>query len=136
MASVKLRYEPDADDDVGKLWMVVETDRFSGVGFFWSYRDQVRELADRLKIYLLPEAAEATWGYGKVEREDVVLSLRVVPVNSTGDLIAEVQVADLHDLKQRVSATFGTTYAEIATFGEQLTSLTDGSANEALLGGR
>ena len=136
MSILKLWYEPDPEDDVGKLWMTVETACFSGEGFFWSYRDGARQLADKLKLYPLPDAAEAKWGYDNVAGEKVVLSLRVVPVNKTGDLVAEVQIADLHDLRQRVSAIFSTTYAEAETFRQQLESLMDGSANAAELLGR
>lgn len=95
----------------------------------------MRELADGLRPYPLAGVAEASWGYENVEGDNIVLLIRVVPVNSKGDLIAEAIVADLHNLNQRVSATFSTTYAEAEVFRQQLDALVGGRTNEAELTG-
>jgi hypothetical protein len=135
MSSLKVRYDPDPDDDVGQLWLSVTTDRFSGTGFFWSYREGVRELADKLCEYPLPNAATATWGYDDIKGDNVILNIQVAPVNMKGDLVAEVQIADLYDQGQRVIAAFSTTYAEVDVFRQQLTALANGRADDAELSG-
>jgi len=67
MSTVRLRYEADPADDVGKLWMTVQTGNFAGEGYFWSYRDGLRQLADELNKYPLGGPAEATWGYDDIK---------------------------------------------------------------------
>jgi hypothetical protein len=135
MNTLTLRYEPDPEDDVGKLWLTVQTERFVGSGFFWSYRDGVRGLADKLAAYPLPEPAAEAWGYNKAETNDLILAVQITPVNCKGDLVARVEVADLYDVAQRLSTNFSTDYVSVDAFRQQLNALAEGKADEAMLGG-
>lgn len=133
MSKLVIRYEPDSEDDVGKLWFSLTTDQFAGVGYFWSYRDGVGELAEKLSRYPLSGPASAAWGYDDLEGTNVILGVRITQVNGKGDLIAEVEIADLDDSRQRVTASFATKYSEVTTFGLQLKELAKGTVNEAVL---
>jgi hypothetical protein len=50
--------------------------------------------------------------------------------------LVKAVVSDLHEREQRLTASFGTTYMELAAFQEQLSALADGKTDEAVLTGR
>ena len=131
MSTLTLRFEPDPADDVGKLWMTVQTDRFNGTGFYWSYRDGIRGLSDKLSAYPLPQPAAEAWA----EAETVILALQIAPVGNLGDLTVSVEIADLYEVRQRLTASFSTSYVEVAAFKQQLDALSEGRTDQALLTG-
>ncbi len=131
MSSLTLRFEPDPADDVGKLWMTVQTDRFTGTGFYWSYRDGMTRFAEKLAAYPLSEPAAEAWA----EADNVILAVQIMPVGNLGDLVAQVEVADLYEVRQRLTATFATSYVEVAAFKQQLDALAEGRTDQALLTG-
>ena len=135
MSNIKVRYEPDPDDDVGRIWLTLKTDQFAGHGFFWSDRDGLGDLAKGLAAYPLAGPVGDAWGYENVEGDNVVLRIRVTPVSRKGDLVADAVVADLYNLHQRVSVSFPTTYAEVDQFRQQLCALVEGQTDEAELSG-
>ena len=135
MSSLRVRYDPDPNDDIGQLWLSLNTDRFAGAGYFWSYREGVRELADKLRDYPLSDTVIVTWGFDDAKASNEILSVRIEQVNRKGDLVATVRIADLYDLDQRLTASFSTTYSELETFRVQLIALAEGQANEAMLTG-
>lgn len=54
-------------------------------------------------------------GYNSLEGSDLVLSLRITQVDKRGLLEAIIEVADLFDLSQRLTASLNTDYASIET---------------------
>lgn len=137
MSSLTFRYEPDHDHE-GRLWLLLQTERFSGSGFFWSHRADVLPFAERLSAYPLPASEPPYYraGYNDAEGEDAVLVVSVRPVGLAGDLLVEARISDLYEPTQRVVANFNTTYMEVAAFREQLNSLANAGADEAVLVGR
>jgi hypothetical protein len=139
MSSLSFRYEPDPTDDyAGRLWLKVSTERFSGCGFFWEHRRGLSGFAEELGAYPISASKPPRYvaGYNDGEGDDAVLMVSVKPKDPVGGLLVEAVVSDQCERDHRLTASFSTTYAEVASFLEQLSALADGGADEALLTGQ
>ena len=135
MAKLTIRYEPDPDDEVGKLWLDVEGTRFSGEAFFWSNLSEMPEIIAALKHYPLNQTLRWTWGYNSSEGDDLVLSFSVTPVGCTGSLYASVELADLYDLANRLTTKLKTDYASVETLCAELAEMVSQRGGDAVLHG-
>jgi len=86
MSSLLIRYEPDAYDEVGRLWFELQVDRFAGSGYFWSNLAEFPDIISKLANYPIGDAAKWAWGYDKAEGPDQVLGLGIQQVSPRGDL--------------------------------------------------
>lgn len=66
---------------------------------------------------------------------DAVLLVSVKPKDPVGGLLVDAVVSDLFERDQRLTASFSTTYTDVARFLEQLSTLAGGGADEAVLTG-
>lgn len=135
MAKLTIRYEPDPDDEVGKLWLDVEDARFSGKAFFWSNLSEIPEILASLKQYPLEQTLRWTWGYNALEGNDLVLSFSVTPEGRTGSLYANVELADLYDLANRLTTKLKTDYASVETLRAGLAEMVAHRKGDAVLNG-
>jgi hypothetical protein len=139
MSSLSFRYDPDPNDEYeGKLWLTLSTDRFSGCGFFWAHRRDLTDFAEELGAYPISSLKQPLYraGFNDGQGDDAVLLVSVKPIDAVGGLLVEAVVSDLFERGQRLTASFSTTYMEVATFREHLSTLADGEADEAVLTGR
>lgn len=135
MATLTIRYEPDPDDEVGKLWFDIEGARFSGVAFFWSNLSEVPEIVAALNQYPLNGSASWNWGFRSAEGADRVLSLSVMQTNRTGSLEVTVELADLDDRSNRLMTKLKTDYASLGTLCTELEAMAARREGEAVLNG-
>jgi|SRR5690606_32980135 len=133
MSHLTFRYEPDPNDDVGRLWLSLQTAHFTGTGFFYSYRNGLLEFAEGLRNYPLAKPLAWKTGYGDAAAKDAILRVQIEPVGPLGHLSAEVEIADLHDPSIRVNAKFETSYEAVAELRKQLIALSEGRTDEAVL---
>ena len=73
------------------------------------------------------------------EDEDLILRIEITPANKTGDFLVRVELADdLHDHgpRDRVRASFLTSYPQLTSFSSDIAKLMDGDVSEAVLTGR
>lgn len=96
------------------------------------------EFAEKLKQYpILPDdPVKEQWGYEMHEGDDLVLSIEVAPLNTTGDLVVRVELADHFDREHRLRTAFVTNYGEVASFAAALSALMAKTAPEAVLTGK
>lgn len=135
MAKLTIRFEPDADDEVGRLWFDIEGARFSGTAFFWSNLSEIPEIVAALRHYPLNEPVRQTWGYNSSEGDDLVLSFSVIPAGRAGSLYAKVKLADIHDRENRLTTKLTTDYASIERLCVELTAMVAQRQGEAVLNG-
>jgi hypothetical protein len=143
MNQLALRYEYDAShadtsldrDDFGRLSVAVETDRFSGRGGFWVQWQEIVEFGESLAVY--PISAEkpllVEWGYEMLERDDLIIRIEIGPKDSSGELIARVEVADDHEPWKRVKTSFRTGYPALEMFQRDVVKVMAGEADVAIL---
>lgn len=138
MSSLRFRYEPDPNDEyAGRLWLTVTTQRFSGCGFFWEHRRGLTGFAEELEKYPISASKPPLYraGYNDGVGGDAVLLVSVKPKDPVGGLLVDAVVSDLFERDQRLTASFSTTYTDVARFLEQLSTLAGGGADEAVLTG-
>ncbi len=136
MAKLTIRYEPDPDDEVGKLWFEIEGARFSGTAFFWSNLSEVPDIVTALAHYPLNEPASWKWGYNSAEGADRVLSFGVTQTDRSGSLEAIVEIADLYDCSNRLTTKLMIDYSSVATLCTELVAMAAQRKGEAVLNGR
>jgi hypothetical protein len=139
MSSLSFRYEPNPGDEyTGRLWLTLNTERFSGRGFFWAHRRDLTGFAKELAAYPISASKPPRYiaGYNQADGADAVLLVSVKPKGALGGLLVEAAVSDLYERDQRLTASFIATYSDVATFLEQLSTLADGGADEAVLTGQ
>lgn len=135
MAKLTIRYEPDPNDETGRLWFDIEGARFSGTAFFWSNLSEIPEIVVALRQYPMNEPIFWTWGYNSSEGDDLVLYFGVAPNGRTGSLYVEVKIADLYDLSNRLTTKFETDYASKERLSTELDAMGAQRAGEAILSG-
>ncbi|QYE35398.1 hypothetical protein KZX46_05295 [Polymorphobacter sp. PAMC 29334] len=135
MASLIIRYEPDPEDEVGKLWFDFRADRFSGSAFFWSTLFEFPEIISKLQCYPLGDPIKWTWGYDECEGTNLVLGLSLMQVDHAGKLRATVEIADLYDTSRRLTTKFETEYHALDILRGGLNLVVSQRAGEALLSG-
>ena len=138
MSELAFRYRFDDDDDFGRLYVTVTTDKFSGRGGFWVQWRDVREFGESLSTYPIKADAplSASWGYEMQEGDDLVVSLEIAPANATGDLRVRVELADEDERSERVRTSFVTNYPDLEQFRIAIGALMDRETDEAVLAGR
>ncbi len=136
MATLTIRYEPDPNDEVGKLWFDIEGARFSGAAFFWSNLSEVPDIVAALSQYPLNEPVSWNWGYNSSEGADRVLSFSVTQTGRTGLLEAVIELADLYDLSNRLTTKLKIDYASVEALCAELVAMGDQRGGQAVLNGR
>ena len=135
MSKLLIRYVPDPHDEVGQLWFEVQSDQFSGSGFFWSNLSEMPVLIERLRAFPFRETVAEKWGFNEVEGLDIVLSLAVSPAGSTGGIVVSTTVADQFELQQRLTTKLQTDQASLDRMLTELQVLVRDRAGEARLQG-
>jgi hypothetical protein len=75
MSTLLIRYDPDSSGDaVGRLSFDLNTEQFSGSGFFWSDLSEVPEIIAELRVYPIEKRSIWKWGYEALEGDDTVLA--------------------------------------------------------------
>jgi len=133
MSKLIIRYEPDPNDEVGKLWFDCRVERFSGSAFFWSNLTEFPDIISKLQCYPLGDPVKWTWGYNAARGSDVVLALAITQVGHVGKLEAIVELADLHDTSCRLTTKLGTEYNALNTLRAGLELVMARRAGEAFL---
>ncbi len=146
MSQLTFRYEHDASffdqkllrDDFGRLSVSVTTDRFSGRGGFWVQWQDVKEFGESLAIFPIEDDAPliAQWGYDMQQGDDLILRVEIAPANRRGDLVVRVEIADDHEPRERLRASFTTNYPDLDAFRTDIVKLMDNEIDEAVLTGR
>jgi hypothetical protein len=136
MAKLTIRYEPDHEDDVGKLWFDIEGARFSGAAFFWSNLSEMRDIVAELGRYPLKGPSSWNWSYNSLEGADRVLSFGIMQTDRAGSLEAIIELADLYDLSHRLTAKIKVDYASVQTLSAELAAMAAQRKGEAVLNGR
>lgn len=137
MSSLTVRYEYSAGDDFGRLLLAVETPGFTGRGGFWVRWQDVVEFAESLNKYPLSADVPPAnrWGFNTLEGDDLIIGLKVQPLDRRGTLRVSVEIADEFEPKRRVRAAFETHYAQLDNFHEALVRVMRREAGEAVLTG-
>ncbi|NKI99877.1 hypothetical protein FHW92_001937 [Novosphingobium sp. SG707] len=145
MSKLPLRYRHDPSffdhdlprDDFGRLWIAVETDRFSGKGGFWAQWQDVQEFGEALARFPITEGQPvvAQWGFNFLEGNDLIIRLEIVPFDSRGNLAVRFEVADDVEPQYRARGFFHTNYPELETFHLDIAQLIKGTTEEAVLMG-
>ncbi|MBY8820941.1 hypothetical protein [Sphingomonas colocasiae] len=135
MSHLILRYEPDPDDEVGRLWFDVRTALFSGSSFFWSNLGELPDLIEQIGRYPLDGKTNCRWEWGASGDASLVAALDVMQVKVSGRLEARVRLADLNDVSQCLAISFETEYVLLDAFRGELKAMYDGRSGKALLAG-
>ncbi|MBB3955103.1 hypothetical protein [Novosphingobium sediminicola] len=145
MSKLTLRYRHDPSffdrnlpqDDFGRLWIAVETDRFSGKGGFCAQWQDVQEFGEALARFPITEGQPvvAQWGFNLLESDDLIIRLEIAPADSRGNLAVRFEVADDVEPQYRARGAFLTNYPELATFHRDIGQLIKGEVEEAVLTG-
>ncbi len=134
---LEVRFEPDSDG-TGELFGCVHRNDYSGAGSAWFHFHEIETFGQLLaSTYPMPPNTEISlrggiWksGASPPELEDVLLSLRVYPINSTGTIGVHVEVMDgtfegqRQENRARLSLELLTNYESIRGFGESMAQLT------------
>jgi hypothetical protein len=138
MARLVFKYEPDPDDCVGRLYVQVESNSFSGRGFFWAQPEQIERFALEAGGYpLLPKhPARIRLGYNELKDADVIVAVEISPADGVGNIAVRVELADLYETAERVRTRFQTNYPDLERFVDDLLGVMNGVAEEAVLVGR
>jgi len=131
MSHLILRYDPDPDDEVGRLWFDVKTKLFSGSSFYWSNLGELPDLIQQLGRYPLVGTASCEWG----EETNLVAAFDVRQVKANGGLEASVRLADLNDTSQCLAIKFETEYLLVDSFRAELEVMLKRRSGKALLAG-
>ncbi len=110
MSELVIRYESDPNDEVGRLWLELKAESFSGTAFFWSNLTELPSIIAKLRCYPLGDPAKWTWGYNDIEGADIVLALAIAQDGHAGQLMVTVEMADLYDLSRRLTTKLQTDY--------------------------
>ncbi|MGV3479044.1 MAG: hypothetical protein ACO1O3_03785 [Sphingobium sp.] len=135
MSHLILRYEPDPDDEVGRLWFDVRTALFSGSSFFWSNLGELPDLIGQIGRYPLDGTASCRWQWGMDGGAGLVAALDVMQAKANGRLEARVNLADLNDISQCLAISFETEYVLLDAFRGELEIMHDRRSGKALLAG-
>ena len=128
-----VRFEPDPNDEVGKLWFSVQTELFSATIFYWSNLTEVPDFVRRLDEYPLSTPAKCVWGYESLSGFHTVAAIEISQSNEVGLLEARVELADQDDTEQRLMVKLETEYALLDLFRAQLTAMVGIRSGEAVL---
>ena len=134
---LELHFEPDSDG-TGELFACVHRNDYSGAGSAWFHLHEIETFGQLLaSTYPIQHNTEISlrggyWksGAGPPELQDVLLSLRVYPINSTGTIAILVEVMDgtfegqRQENRARLSLELLTNYESIRAFGESMAQLT------------
>lgn len=137
MNSLTLKFDPAPDDDVGRLYVAVETGDFSGRSFCWATPRMVAEFARSLDIYPIKTEATPSLREGNNEcvGDDLIVGVDIRPMDSLGNLLVEVELANQSDQAHRLKTSFRTAYAELADFRQAIINMMRGEVAAAVLVG-
>ncbi len=136
MSELVIRYEPDPDDEVGKLWFDLRSENFSGTAFFWSNLNEMPGIISKLGSYPFGDPVNWTWGYNSAEGSDLVIALAIAQDGHAGRLKATVVIADLYDVSCRLETKFQTDYNALDNLRAELETLVAHRTGEASLQGQ
>lgn len=142
--SLVLRFDPDSDG-TGKLLADVRFRGFAGSGSAWFGISELKEFADAIMAFPIPDAVRPSiaggfWSKevrGHLEQEH--LALTVYPIGRRGQLGVQVRLAtelwegDREESQSSVKVELLTSYQQLAEFAQQLLLLVRGQGREAIL---
>lgn len=122
MNSLSLRFEPDPEDTVGRLFLHVGAGSFKGAGFHWAQPSDLDAFATALSAFPIPaqQPAVLQLGYNDCEGDDLILGVEITPADGSGHLRVRVEVADMYEQRDRLRVSFQTTYSEVDIFRSSL----------------
>lgn len=140
-AKLTIRYQFSLDDDdFGWLAVSVETEPFAGQGGFWVQLQDVDEWTAKLDAYPFSTEDPCVVDWGQCDSDgsnyQVIIGIKIIPANKTGDLDVVVRVADHHDTRRQCQAVFRTNYPDTERFAAQMRTIMRREADEAVLLGR
>jgi hypothetical protein len=128
-------FSGDPNDDFGWLAVTAEADGFRGANGFWVQWQKVGEFAERLSQFPFPSDTpiEAEWGYSENGAYTRVTFISLRPSNARGKVAVMVDLTDYYDVRRRSQLVLETTYANIASFREELEQLMGRTSEKAVL---
>jgi hypothetical protein len=146
MDRLALRYRYDSSffdskldrDDFGRLSVEVEAEGFAGRGGFWVQWQDVIEFGEALAVFPIADDSPvvAQWGYEMQDGDDLILRIEVASADKRGNLNVRFEVADDHEVRNRVRGSFLTNYPDLDAFRLGIAKLMDNEVEEAVLVGR
>ena len=132
MDRLTIRVVPDGDG-VWQIHFELQTEAFSGRGWFWGAPESLSEFASELTTYPLVKTPALVLGHDQLQGDDVMLLLSISRLGNLGVLEARIEIADRDDPTCRLKAKLHTSYASIDRFVPQLLGLGSGTRTDAVL---